>query len=494
MLAARADLEPDRVAIETFGVGTLTFAQWRGAVDTAAGGLLESGLRRGDRVGLLFTSRDWIEYAIAYCAVQRAGGVCVPCPEQAPAADLRYLLDHCGAVGVLHSAQHPAPEVTSWRRTLADLQGPPDRAGSVRLNAGDLAQILYTSGTTGRPKGVAASHRNLVAGAAARGGRRPLAHSEHFLHAFPIGTNAGQTMLVNALDAKPAALTLPHFTPARFARLAEAYRVGSIFVVPAMAIELINSGALTGRDLSAVRLLGSTAAPLPPSVAATLAGLLPRAVIVNYYTSTEAAPAHTAMIFDPKRPDSVGRPIAEGLMIRGTDGEPLPTGEVGDVWLRNRHSRHYFRDEAASQAVFQDGWVRMGDRGRVDGEGFLYLTDRDPDVIKAGAHKVSTLHVEAALFEHPDVLDAAVLGVPHPVLGTAVATAIVARSPLRASDLRAFLLDRLAPYEVPAHVVFVDQLPRNPAGKVVKRHLSPLFTPEGEQAGAAVRRSVHVER
>ena len=177
-----------------------------------------------------------------------------------------------------------------------------------------------------------ATHANLAYGLSPDPRRRALLHSRHFLHAFPIGSNAGQTMLVNSLGSRPAALTLPRFTPARFARLIESYGAGTVFVVPAMAIELLNAQVEERYDLSSVRLLGSTAASLPPAVAAGMAKAFPKATIVNYYTSTEAAPAQTTMIVDPKRPASVGRP-SSGAAIRivAEDGRTAKAGERGEV-------------------------------------------------------------------------------------------------------------------------------------------------------------------
>jgi len=487
LLAARAARQPDRIAIETEGSrGALTFSGWHEGAAAAARGLLARGLDRGQRVVLCFGGRDWIDFAVAYCGVLSAGGVAVPCSDRLAPAELRHIMAHCGATALLFAEGKPVPgraegtvfEGTVFEGTLAEVSVAGPGPAGVPVRPGDLAQIIYTSGTTGPPKGVSASHANVTLGAATHPGRRRLAHSEHFLHAFPIGTNAAQAMLVNALDAKPTALPQPRFTPGRFARLAQARRVGSVFVVPAMAIELLSSGALDRFDLSGVLLFGSTGAALPPAVAAELARRLPAATIVNYYTSTEAAPMQLSMIFDPLRPDSVGRAAGAELRVLATSGDPAGPGEVGEVWLRSPYPRAYYRDEPASQATFRAGWVRMGDLGRLDEEGYLYLVDRASDVIKSGGDKVSTLKVEAALYEHPGIAEAAVLGVPHPVLGMAVAAAVVPRvsgTGIALPQLRAFLLDRLASHELPAQVIVTGRLPRNAAGKVVKRDLLALF-------------------
>ncbi|MEO3861962.1 AMP-binding protein [Acrocarpospora sp. B8E8] len=346
------------------------------------------------------------------------------------------------------------------------------------VGSGDLAQILYTSGTTGQPKGVAASHANLAFGHRPHPGYRMLSHSEHFLHAFPIGTNAGQMMLVNTLVAHPAALVASVFEAERFCALIAEHRVGTVFLVPSMAVDLLNSGAWRRHDLSSVLLLSSSADALPPHVAVALPEAFPKATIVNFYTSTEAVPAQTTMIVDPARPHSVGRATESGdLRITGDDGAAAEIGEVGEVWLRAPAAqRSYYGDPQASERVFQRGWTRMGDLGYLDRDGYLYLVGRESDVIKSGGLKISTLQVEAALQEHPAVAEVAVLGVPHPVMGAMVAAAVVSRSPATADELRTFLHQRLARNEIPTRYAFVDALPRNELGKVVKGELRELFT------------------
>ncbi|MFI6507722.1 class I adenylate-forming enzyme family protein [Streptosporangium sp. NPDC050855] len=495
MLRLRAAQEPERAAVIVEGGPEMTFGEWERRSDAVAHGLLERGVRHGDRIGLLFGSRDWADFSVAYCAVLKAGAVAVPVSDRLAPAEVRHMLEHCSASAVLCGTGLVPPGGSDrWSAAVADLEDGTDTPPDVRVSPGDLAQILYTSGTTGLPKGVGASHANLAYGCETRPNRRRFGHSRHLLHAFPIGTNAGQTMLINALDARPAMLTLARFTPARFARLIESRGVGTVFVVPAMAIEFLNAGLHERHDMSSVLLLGSAASALPPAVAVRLAAAFPKATITNYYTSTEAAPAQTIMIFDPSRPGALGRPAAgAALRVADAQGRALPRGETGEVWLRSPTApRSYYRDERYGTETFRDGWVRMGDLGYLDDGGYLHLVDREGDVVKSGAFKVSTIQVEAALHEHEDVAEAAVVGVPHPVLGTVVAAAVVLR-PTRsgrpdgepsgpggpgggfAGELRAFLMERLAGHELPDRVLVVDALPRNQSGKVIKRELRGLF-------------------
>ncbi|MDX3109928.1 class I adenylate-forming enzyme family protein [Nonomuraea angiospora] len=481
LLTSRAATDPDHTALIVAGQGSLTLADWDERSTAAARAL--PGPLKGDRVALVFGAREWLDYAVSWMAVLKAGGVAVPLSDRLAPPELAYMIEDCGATTVVHGGAEPVLPPGPAAVPLAELlpgpaavpltellQGTAVREETVALDPLSLAQILYTSGTTGRPKGVAATHANLTS-PPVHPKRRPFAHSRHLVHAFPIGTNAGQVMLLHALTAAPAVVTLPLFTPARFAALIEEYAAGTVFVVPAMAAELLNARVQDRHDLSSVLLLGSAAAALPPSVAAGLTAAFPNATVANYYTSTEAAPAQTIMIYDPDRPGSLGRAAGGSrLRIANADGTPVAPGGTGEVWLRAAaHPRAYYN--TGEDGAFQGGWVRMGDLGRLDDEGYLYLVDRESDVIKSGAFKVSTIQVESALHEHPAVADASVFGVPHPVMGTAVAAAVVATGPLALSDVRAFLSTRLAGHELPTVLLTLDTLPRNAAGKVIKREL-----------------------
>ena len=300
LLSARAAQQPDQTALVVDGVGSLTFAGWDRRSDSVARGLMERGVRRGDRVGLLFSERDWIDFAVAWCGVHKAGGVTIPLSERLAPSVPREVLADCSAVlhgpGSWSSRRGDAGAAPdgAWHAAVRDLA----RGDGISTRSGarpdDLAEILYSPGTTG----TGATHASLTFACQPHEydpRRRKLAHSRHFLHAFPVGSKAGQMMLITALDARPTAVTLPGFTPGRFARLIESYRPGTVYLVPAMAIELLNADEHQRHDLSCVLLLGSTAASLPPPLAARLAAMFPNATIVNYCTSTEAAPAQTVI-------------------------------------------------------------------------------------------------------------------------------------------------------------------------------------------------------
>ncbi|WP_371483425.1 AMP-binding protein [Kitasatospora sp. NBC_00315] len=490
LLDHRALVHPERVALLVTGGGSVTYGQWRQDAVRAAHALARAGVRPGDRVALLFANREWERYAVAFMAVQYAGGVALAVREDLSATDAAALLTLAGArTAVRGAARPPAAGTVDLRlEELTAATGPCPAEPPHRPAPEDPAQIVGTSGTTGAPKGVLAAHASLTAGLALNPRPRPYAHSRYALHAFPIGTNAAQVVLVNALTGHPTTVCLPLFDAEEFGRTVEELGVGTVFLVPSMAVELVNSAVAGRRDLSGVLLVSCTAAALPGPVAAALAKVLPRAAITNTYTSAEASPAQITAVVDADRPGSVGCPAdPTSLRILDPDGRPVPPGGTGDIWLRQPGPpRGYVGGTAPDGIVFQDGWVRMGDLGRLDRDGHLYLVDRESDIIKAGALKISTLRIEEVLHGHPRVADAAALGLPHPVMGSVPVAAVVpVAGGLDLDELRIFLAARLGRAELPVRILVTDALPRNPSGKVLKHHLRARFDDAPDSAGTA---------
>ncbi|MDQ6910420.1 MAG: AMP-binding protein, partial [Actinomycetota bacterium] len=228
--------------------------------------------------------------------------------------------------------------------------------------------------------------------------------------------------------------------------------------------------------------------PTPPAILPRLAEVFPNAVLWNTYALTEGGTARTLLVDAPARPGSVGLGVG-GTEVRAVDDEggDQPRGAVGEVWLRRPGvpRRWYYRDPEATAAAWSGDWLRTGDLGYLDPDGYLYLVDRKKDVIVTGGLNVASLEVESVLHEHPAVVEAAVFGVPHDVLGQDVAAAVVLRSEITPRELTSFARQRLAEYKTPHHVFVVDDLPRTVTGKVLKRDLRSRFAtdPNGPDGG-----------
>ncbi len=501
LLRQRAAEAPDAVALRVGRAEALTHGQWEARSNAAAHGLLALGVRPGQPVALLFGNERWADFAVCYLAVHKAGGAAVPLGSRFTGAELDGVLAHAEVAGVVRPADAgPAVGGTgaagAWAAEPAELEaGQATEPFEVPSRPHDVAEILYTSGTTGSPKGVACSHLSIMAHDLppdAALSREPGAAPVSFLHAFPIGTQAGQEALrVPLRMTGRVAIALPSFDPDELCALVARHRVARLQLVPAMAQMILTSGAHRGHDVSSVRRVILSSAPAPPALFGRLAEAFPGASVWNAYALTEAGAARTLMEWDPARPTAVGRPVGETeVRIVDEAGRPSPLGEVGEVWLRRRGTpaREYHRDPGATAETFVDGWVRTGDLGHLDADGYLHLVDRKKDIVISGGSNVSSVEVENALYEHPAVVEAAVFGVPHPVLGEDVAAAVVVRSATTERELQDVVRARLAEHKVPHRVVLVDRLPHNPSGKVVKAELRRRFAEEARPAEAVVPR------
>ncbi|TDT98513.1 acyl-CoA synthetase (AMP-forming)/AMP-acid ligase II [Streptomyces sp. 846.5] len=496
-LRQRAAERPDATAHRVVDGATLTLAAWEESSNAVARGLQDRGVLPGDRVLLPCSTADWIDYAVAWVAVLKTGAVAVPVSQAAGAERTAMVLRASGAVGAVGAV--PAGLRCSWSASVAELAegrststfGIATTRDGIALTPASDAEIIYTSGTTGVPRGVVATHANIL---------YPLMHSlsrddSTALHSLPPGTTVGQGLLVQPLGPSPhSVLTLPRFSPEALLRAVEQYRPTHVVLVPAMAIALVNAAARGSYELGSVRQVRTTSAPSHPATLARLAELFPTARIRNVYATTESWPRRMGADYDPARPKSLGRPSAGSqLRIVGADGRVAPPGVAGDVQLRSDAPQRRYDGETgageagdagngASQVFLADGWTRTGDVGVLDADGWFSLVDRNPDLINTGGLNVSSLDVEATIMDYPGVIEAAVVGVPHPVLTECVMAVVRAAPGLATEALGAYVRERQG-RAAPHRIVVMDDLPRNMLGRADKRRLRSLLA-DGSDADA----------
>lgn len=457
---------------------TLTFAAWDEEADAVGGGLAARGVRAGDTVLLPITNRHAVTMAIAYVGVQRAGGICVPISPRWTTAETRWFTELVEARFAITDVPELLDGLPLERCWTVDAL--PDDAESLpdqdTLEADADADVIPTSGTTGRPKGVVTTHAEIVASMGDGRGTSPV---RAILHAVPFTGYGGlHGIMLNPLRTGTEVVTLSSFDVETFLRTAADRRVDALQGVPAMLRLLLDSPTIAEHDLSSVRWIFTGTAPLPPDTVRRAAEHWPHARIVNLYGSTEAgisggtqlAPADSL-----RKPGAVGKPRpGTRVEIRGADLTPQPAGTQGEIFIKTAaEPRRYWKDPEATAATWQDGWLRTGDLGVVDDEGDLTITGRVKDVINRGGYNLAPIEIEDAMHEHPAIAEAAVKGVPHDVLGEDVVGFVAPRAgaTIDVEELRSFLRERLAANKVPRRIVVMDHLPRNPMGKVVKAEL-----------------------
>jgi acyl-CoA synthetase (AMP-forming)/AMP-acid ligase II len=483
LVARLAASFPDAVAWRNLADGdALTLADWHTRSNRLAHGLQGLGVGRADRVGLLMDSVQPLEWLVSYLGIHKAGAVAVPLLARLGRLELARILQNAGANIALCS--EVVPEVRAAVRTMvatapgADLQWDDllstDDSDLVPANSpDDVADIMYTSGTTGRPKGVLVRHGGLSTTS-----RVPTAWlGLGFLTSSPFATTSGSLLVTGPLRGGLSGWFLPQFNDEDWIAAVERDRPVSAFLVPAMVELLVASPRFATADLSSLAVVTVGSAPIAAATLRRFREGLPGADVLCGYGMTEFG-AVTAMPTGDggRHPGSVGVPLpGVELRIVGPDGATLPPGETGEVTIkgsgpaRSALGAHDRTDED----IRVGGWLRSGDLGYVDTDGHLWIVGRQKEIIIRGGHNVAPGEVEAALYEHPAVIEAAVAGVAHAVLGEDVAAWVVLRDDLSVEELRAFLLARLADYKVPRRITVVDVLPRNESGKVVKSRLEP---------------------
>jgi feruloyl-CoA synthase len=457
-----AELFADRAAaINVTTNDEMTFREWNGRSNQLARWLTAQGVDKGDRVAIVIGPEAPFDFLVAYSATHKAGAVAVPLNTRLVERERDALLEHSGAKVVLRAGELACAGDDS------DYQ--------VSLDSTDMADIMYTSGTTGLPKGVVVRHGNI---AMVPNGTPARFTTKGWLHASPMFTFAGIASTYNPMKLGMALLYMPKFDVDAWFDVVEQRQPRATFIVPAMAELLIASPRFAGADLSSLTICSLGSAPVAPGTVKVLQDKMPKAMVSNAWGMTEAGPAFCFMPEEErdKRVGSVGKPMppTEFRIVDEVTGDELAPRAIGELVVRNPgREREYFNDAAATAATWRDGWLHSGDLAFLDEDGFLYIVGRAKDVIIRGGNNIHATDVESVLYEHPAVQEAAVASIPHDVLGEDVAAWVVLVAGANATDddIKAFCAERLADYKVPRRITFVDELPRNATGKVVKKDL-----------------------
>ena len=466
----------------------LTYAQLREAAGRMSTLLASLGLEPGDRVGLMLPNIP--AFPIAFYGALAAGAVVVPMNPLLKEREVAYYLGDSGARALVTwdmfageaakgAADVGAEMISSPMVDLADTYGglAPASTSSGRHDDDD-AVILYTSGTTGRPKGAELTHAGLVANAEVSAQLFGVGPDDVIMGCLPLFHVFGLTCGLNVSVVSAATLTLlPRFDPAKALDIMQRDHVTLFEGVPTMYAAMLHLPDADPAKTATLRLCASGGAAMPVEI---LRGFEEKfgCIILEGYGLSETSPVASFNHPDAERkPGSIGTPI-EGVEMRLIDDnfQTVPDGEIGEIAIRGHNvMKGYWNKPEATAEAIRDGWFRTGDMARVDSDGYYYIVDRKKDLIIRGGYNVYPREIEEVLHEHPAVAEVAVIGIPHPELGEEVGAAVALKPGASATpeELRAFAKDRVAAYKYPRHVWLVDALPKGPTGKILRREVQP---------------------
>ncbi|MEO0551287.1 MAG: class I adenylate-forming enzyme family protein [Pseudomonadota bacterium] len=508
----------------------VTFSAFARAVEHFAGILTEKfGVVKGDRVAIIM--RNYPQWPVPFFAALSIGAIATPMNSWWTGEELEYGLSDSGAkiavvdpqiyervrehIDHLEDLEHiiiardqddrADPRVTSMESligpvsdwaTLPKIDLPP-----VDLGPDDDATIMYTSGTTGRPKGALATHRAIISNILnsmtcqmrmlLRRGEAPPEPDPNeqgaTLLAIPFFHATGAfAILIPTMVRGDKIVMMYKWDAGRALPIIPAEQITAVGGVPAIAWQLLEHPDRDQYDLSSIKAVSYGGAPSAPELVTTIKKRIPDAAPGNGWGMTETCATATLNIGEDyvNRPDSAGAaPGAVELKIVDPDGKTLPPGEVGELWCKGASNcKLYWNRPQATAETFIEGWVVTGDLARIDEEGFLYLVDRAKDMLIRGGENIYCIEVESALYDHPAVMDASVVGIEHKILGQEVGAVVQLKPGKSASEdeLRAHVANHLAAFKVPVEIQFMEEpLPRNANGKILKTELRDRFTPRG---------------
>jgi long-chain acyl-CoA synthetase len=456
-----------------------------------AAGFRKLGLERGDRVALLLGNR--IEFPLLLFAAAHQGLVTVLLGTRQQKPEIAYVLTDCGAKLLIHEASldarvPDANDVPDLRHRIA-VDDDAARSGFSRLadhpplrdwgevSEQDTAMILYTSGTTGRPKGAMLAHCNIIHSAMIFAACMEMTAADRSIAAVPLAHVTGAVANIMTMVACAGALVIvAEFKAPDYLRIAARERVTYTVMVPAMYNLCLLQADFDCHDLSSWRIGGFGGAPMPIATIERLAVKLPSLKLMNCYGATETTSPSTIMPGEltARHVDSVGLPCPGArIVVMDAHGRELPRGEVGEIWIHGASViKGYWNNPKATAESFTAGFWHSGDLGSIDADDFVRIFDRQKDMINRGGLKIYSAEVESVLAAHSSVVESAIIAKPCPVLGERVHAVVFTRDGVSSEALRAWCAERLSDYKVPETIVLTTEpLPRNANGKVMKRQL-----------------------
>lgn len=514
LLAAHALRAPDRIAVSCGGQ-RLTYRELDARSVHLANALIAHGLRSGDRVVLYLD--NGVPFVELFVAVLRAGGLVVPVSTRLIGPELAYIVADCSPFAIaFEPGGRPAvgaarPHAPVPIRILANS---PAEAGELSLEAlaqsggseppptlpvaCDDAMITYTSGTTGFPRGAVVTHANLIVQHYLMNSVEwQLSADDRFLVTTPLAHRTGLARLLNGLLLAARVVIMPRFDPAEAVRLIEAEKITVMGMVPTVARMLVEQLERAPAECQSLRVVLVTGEAFPVDVKRRLATRWPHVRTYSFFAMTEAGSVTSLGPAEQlTHPSSVGR-VSPGVEVRLIDdkGDEVATGEVGEILVRcgepGRFTmmRAYYGGAVANAEIFLDGWLRTGDLGYFDADSYLHIVDRKKDMILSGGLNIYSKEVERALLSHAAVADVAVIGVPDARFGEAVMAFVVTQPGTRgrAAELIEHCRGQIASYKKPKYVRFVESLPRNSLGKVLKEELRRVVRAEAQDNRAVER-------
>jgi long-chain acyl-CoA synthetase len=484
LMRQRAAAAPDKVfLLSEADKRQFTYREFADVVRRVAGMLWAEGVRKGDVVSLLLPNS--VEYVIAYFACWYIGALAGPINSLLKAQEIEYVISNSESkVLLINSGFLSVLEKTDIKIIQFDNveQVSDYHPEQTRIDKNDEAIIIYTSGTTGKPKGCLLTHSNVIANARQISSWLGFTEADRLLTIMPLfHMNAVSVTTMSALYAGGSTVVSPKFSASRFWQIISDYQItsfGSVATMLSMLLSTYPDGVPAGLNTQQLRFAMCGSAPVPAEVMKRFEETFDCLVVEGYGLSESTCRSTFNPPDQRRRPGSCGLPIGNEMRIVDEEDRDVPEGSLGEIVLRGENIlKGYYKNPDATASAFRNGWFHTGDIGYRDADGFYYIVDRKSDMIIRGGENIYPREIDEVLYQHPGVAAAAVVGVPDDLYGEEVAAAIVLKNGAKISEPEVieFCKAHLADYKCPKTVHFVDDIPKGPTGKLLKRELAQML-------------------